>query len=89
MSIVTTATHAPARPAPVINRPNLTAVGTIVWLASEVMFFAGLFAMYFTLRATVPEVWDEGASLLNIPLATVNTIVLTNNRLKHSIRCRN
>lgn len=76
MSIVTTATHAPARPAPVINRPNLTAVGTIVWLASEVMFFAGLFAMYFTLRATVPEVWDEGASLLNIPLATVNTIVL-------------
>nr|WP_186304479.1 heme-copper oxidase subunit III [Kocuria palustris] len=76
MSIVTTATHAPARPAPVINRPNLTAVGTIVWLASEVMFFAGLFAMYFTLRATVPEVWDEGTSLLNIPLATVNTIVL-------------
>ena len=29
----------------------MVAVGTIVWLSSELMFFAGLFAMYFTLRA--------------------------------------
>jgi cytochrome c oxidase subunit 3 len=34
-----------------VNRPNLVAVGTIVWLASELMFFAALFAMYFTTRA--------------------------------------
>ena len=27
---------------PVIERPNRTAVGTIVWLSSELMFFAGL-----------------------------------------------
>ena len=33
--------------APVVNRPNSVAVGTIVWLGSEVMFFAGLFAIYF------------------------------------------
>ena len=33
------------------------AVGTIVWLGSEVMFFAGLFAIYFTLRSTSPELW--------------------------------
>ena len=26
----------------------------IVWLGSEVMFFAGLFAIYFTLRSTSP-----------------------------------
>jgi cytochrome c oxidase subunit 3 len=34
-----------------ITRPNLVAVGTIVWLSSELMFFAALFAMYFTTRA--------------------------------------
>ena len=33
------------------TRPDLTAVGTIVWLASELMFFSALFAMYFTIRS--------------------------------------
>lgn len=59
-----------------INRPNLTSVGTIVWLSSEVMFFAGLFAMYFTLRATSPELWSEQTQHLNVPMALANTIVL-------------
>jgi len=34
-----------ASPAVKTNRPNLVAVGTIVWLSSELMFFAALFAM--------------------------------------------
>jgi cytochrome c oxidase subunit III len=34
-----------------LTRPNIVSVGTIVWLSSELMFFAGLFAMYFTIRA--------------------------------------
>lgn len=78
MSIVTTATHAPARPAPVINRPNLTAVGTIVWLASEVMFFAGLFAMYFVARANSPADigWPAKPTELNLALAIPVTTVL-------------
>ena len=54
--------------APVINRPNSTAVGTIVWLGSEVMFFAGLFAMYFSLRANSPELWADQTPHLNVPL---------------------
>jgi cytochrome c oxidase subunit 3 len=29
----------------------MVSVGTIVWLSSELMFFAGLFAMYFTARS--------------------------------------
>ena len=29
----------------------MVSVGTIVWLSSELMFFAGLFAIYFTARA--------------------------------------
>lgn len=62
--------------APVINRPNVVAVGTIVWLGSEVMFFAGLFAIYFTLRASSPELWAGETSLLNIPLAATITVIL-------------
>ncbi|MBU6245232.1 MAG: heme-copper oxidase subunit III [Actinomycetales bacterium] len=51
-------------------------MGTIVWLSSELMFFAALFAMYFTLRAVNPELWAEETKLLNIPFASVNTTVL-------------
>lgn len=62
---------------PKINRPNLVAVGTIVWLSSELMFFAALFAMYFTTRAVQgPAVWFESTKILNIPFAALNTTVL-------------
>ncbi len=55
----------------------MVSVGTIVWLSSELMFFAALFAMYFTLRAVNgPEVWAQGTDLLNVPFATVNTTIL-------------
>ena len=60
-----------------VNRPNLVAVGTIVWLSSELMFFAALFAMYFTTRAVQgPAVWLESTKILNIPFASINTTVL-------------
>jgi len=60
-----------------VNRPNLVAVGTIVWLSSELMFFAALFAMYFTTRAVQgPDIWIESTSILNIPFAAINTTVL-------------
>lgn len=59
-----------------MNRPNVVAVGTIVWLGSEVMFFAGLFAIYFTLRSTSPELWEYNTGLLNIPFALINTTIL-------------
>src|SRR5712675_897941 len=35
-------------PRPPSARPNLVSVGTIVWLSSELMFFAALFAINFT-----------------------------------------
>lgn len=65
------------RPSPIhATRPNQVAVGTIVWLSSELMFFAGLFAMYFTLRAQAPEAWESGTQVLNVPFALANTSVL-------------
>ena len=33
------------------DRPPMLAVGVMIWLGSEVMFFSGLFAAYFTIRA--------------------------------------
>jgi cytochrome c oxidase subunit 3 len=62
--------HAPA------NRPDMVSVGTIVWLSSELMFFAALFAMYFTMRAVNYDVWHNYTEHLNIPFATVNTTIL-------------
>jgi cytochrome c oxidase subunit 3 len=60
-----------------ISRPNAVAVGTIVWLSSELMFFAALFAMYFTIRAVQgPEIWAESTHLLSIPFASFNTTIL-------------
>ena len=40
-----------------LTRPNIVSVGTIVWLSSELMFFAGLFAMYFTVRSIHGSDW--------------------------------
>lgn len=59
-----------------VRRPNSVAVGTIVWLGSEVMFFAALFAIYFTLRSTTGDLFQNESALLNVPFATINTTIL-------------
>src|SRR5947209_8986810 len=59
-----------------LTRPNMVSVGTIVWLSSELMFFAGLFAMYFTIRSVVPNLWTENTPHLNVPYAACNTLIL-------------
>ena len=70
-----------------LTRPNIVSVGTIVWLSSELMFFAGLFAMYFTMRAVHAGDWpmhlpmdggiDAGEKIVpKIAYATPFTIIL-------------
>src|SRR5918998_5362362 len=61
-----------------LTRPNLVSVGTIVWLSSELMFFAGLFAIYFTARAQNPPdaTWPPAPTHLNVPYALMVTIIL-------------
>jgi len=73
---VTSTTVNPRKSVPTVNRPDMVSVGTIVWLGSEVMFFAGLFAIYFTLRAFSPELWAAETSKLNFVFALVNTSIL-------------
>ncbi|MGO1316012.1 MAG: cytochrome c oxidase subunit 3, partial [Cellulomonadaceae bacterium] len=77
MTFVSTATAAPSASHVSVNRPNPVSVGTFVWLASELMFFAGLFAMYFTHRSVMPaEEWSGYSSRLNFWFALGITTVL-------------
>jgi heme/copper-type cytochrome/quinol oxidase subunit 3 len=54
---------------------NNVKIGIWLFLASEVMLFGALFASYILLRVGAPT-WPEGSEILNVPLATVNTVVL-------------
>jgi cytochrome c oxidase subunit III len=72
---VTTATYEGSR-AHSLTRPNMVSVGTIIWLSSELMFFAGLFAMYFTVRAAHPGDWPMEPTELDVPYALGVTIPL-------------
>src|SRR5512140_2408981 len=82
---VATASATQTPPRSPASRPNLVSVGTIVWLSSELMFFAALFAMYFTVRSVT-----KGSSLpwpgahLNLTLGSINTTVL----LLSSVTCQ-
>lgn len=60
------------RPDTGLTNPKL---GIWLFLASEVMLFGALFSSYIILRVGAVE-WPEGSSILNVPLAFVNTLVL-------------
>ena len=85
MAFVATASAMKTPPRSPASRPNLVSVGTIVWLSSELMFFAALFAMYFTIRSV-----DKGEGLpwpgahLDLALGATNTTVL----LLSSVTCQ-
>lgn len=50
-------------------------LGIWLFLASEVMLFGALFSSYVLLRMGAAE-WPLGRTILNVPLGTLNTIVL-------------
>ena len=68
----------PQNRVPALNRPNMVSVGTIAFLAQELMFFAGLFAMYFTSRANglANGDWSTQTDHLNIVFGGIITAVL-------------
>jgi cytochrome c oxidase subunit 3 len=65
-----TSNHASLRRTPVLQ------VGTIIWLASEVMFFSALFGTYFTLRSVNLGSWPPPDADLETALAAAFTAVL-------------
>jgi len=54
---------------------NNSKLGIWLFLASEVMLFGALFSSYVILRVGAAT-WPEGSQILNVPLATLNTLVL-------------
>lgn len=66
------------------GRPDMVSVGVWVWLSSELMFFAALFAAYFMLRNTTNELaaspetamWYTESSHHDVTFASINTAIL-------------
>ncbi len=50
-------------------------LGVWLFLASEIMLFATLFTTYIVLRLSATS-WPWGWDALNVPLATLNTVIL-------------
>jgi cytochrome c oxidase subunit III len=61
--------------APTRQQPSMLAVGAVVWLASELMFFGGLFAAYFTLKAEARQ-WPPPGVELETLLSAIFTLFL-------------
>jgi cytochrome c oxidase subunit 3 len=57
------------------GRPSTLGVGTVVFLASELMFFSGLFAAWFSLRAA-NDAWPPPGVELDVLQTGVATAVL-------------
>ena len=51
-------------------------MGAVVWLASEAMFFAGLFAAWFFLRGETDGPWPPEGVHLDVPRTLAATLVL-------------
>ena len=56
-------------------------LGMLVFLASEIMLFGGLFAAALTLRVRHPDEYTEAAAKLHIWLGTINTAILLTSSL--------
>src|SRR3954469_3731518 len=59
-----------------LTRPNMVSVGTIIWLSSDLMFFARLFAMYFTARARALHGWPPAPTHRDRAYPTFFTVIL-------------
>ena len=77
-----------AAPAPAHDRTPVLTVGTVVWLASELMFFSGLFAAYFTLRATAEGDWPPSDVELEVVTSGLFTLglVLSSGTMQLAVR---
>ena len=57
------------------DRPPMLAIGVMIWLGSELMFFSGLFAALFTIRAHLTA-WPPTGTKLDVVQSGIFTIIL-------------
>lgn len=69
------AVQRPVDPAPHHERPSMLGVGVMVWLGSELMFFSGLFAAYYTIRAHA-LVWPPAHDKVDLFQSGMFTLLL-------------
>ncbi len=73
----------------------MLAVGVMIWLGSELMFFSGLFAAFFTIRANaVGGVWPPPGTELDTIRGIIFTLVLVSSSFTmqyavHQVEWRN
>jgi cytochrome c oxidase subunit 3 len=66
----------PAKPRRIVHdRPPMLAIGVMIWLGSELMFFSGLFAAFFSIRAN-DHPWPPVGTHLDTIQAGVFTAIL-------------
>ncbi len=64
-------------------------LGMWVFLATELMFFGGLFLGYTIFKAIYPEIFNEAAQHQNILAGSINTVVLIASSLLIALAVRN
>jgi cytochrome c oxidase subunit 3 len=65
-----------AKPEKIVHdRPPMLAIGVMIWLGSELMFFSGLFAALFTIRAHLAS-WPPKGTHLDVLQSGIFTIIL-------------
>lgn len=63
-------------------------LGMWLFLASEILFFSGLFVAYAIFRSRSPAAFSAGSELLSVPLGALNTVVLLTSSLTMALAVR-
>jgi cytochrome c oxidase subunit 3 len=70
------------------DRPPMLAIGVMIWLGSELMFFSGLFAAFFTIRAN-DHPWPPVGTHLDVLQAGIFTAILVSSSftMQYAVFC--
>jgi len=68
------------------DKPPMLAIGVMIWLGSELMFFSGLFAAFFTIRAQ-DHPWPPPGTDLDVIQAGIFTAILVSSSftMQHAV----
>ncbi len=64
-----------------VQQHEASSLGMWVFLATEIMFFGGLFVSYTVYRFLFPDAWAAGSHLTDLMLGSINTVVLIGSSL--------
>ena len=64
-----------------VQQKESASLGMWAFLATEVLFFGGLFMLYTVFRYRYPAMWDIGSHELNIYMGGLNTLILLTSSL--------